>query len=307
VNPSVDATVELMLLLKKSRFNFRSAARNTLRQARRMLFNFLAAGVSPDAAQARYQELIAQKPTSLASFFNLTSAMEQNHSGDWNPARLFQADSVGCFVSAGPFRCLRRRWLIEQKNADNERLLLNILPGVIAERLKHGEHSIADGFAEVTVLFADAVGFTTFSAHTPPAELVSLLNDLFSRFDAASQRHGIEKIKTIGDCYIAVCGLLKPRPDHARAMTEMALDMLRVLGEFNRDRGTNLQVRIGLNSGPVVAGVIGSIKFVYDLWGDTVNLASRMESTGVPGAIQGGRERLPGAARKVQVRGAQAH
>jgi class 3 adenylate cyclase len=176
--------------------------------------------------------------------------------------------------------------LIEQKNAENERLLLNILPGAIAERLKEGEKSIADGFAEVTVLFADVVGFTAFSAHTPATELVSLLNDLFSRFDSASQRHGIEKIKTIGDCYMAVCGLPKPRADHARAMTEMALDMLRVLGEFNRDRGTNLQLRIGLNSGPVVAGVIGSIKFIYDLWGDTVNLASRMESTGVPGAIQ---------------------
>jgi class 3 adenylate cyclase len=176
--------------------------------------------------------------------------------------------------------------LIEQKNAENERLLLNILPGAIAERLKHGEKSIADGFAEVTVLFADVVGFTAFSAHTPAAELVSLLNDLFSRFDTASQRHGIEKIKTIGDCYMSVCGLPKPRPDHARVMIEMALDMLRVLGEFNRDRGTNLQIRIGLNSGPVVAGVIGSTKFIYDLWGDTVNLASRMESTGVPGAIQ---------------------
>ena len=175
---------------------------------------------------------------------------------------------------------------IEQKNAENERLLLNILPGAIAERLKHGEQSIADGFAEVTVLFADVVGFTAFSAQTPAGELVALLNDLFSRFDAASQRHGIEKIKTIGDCYMAVCGLPKPRPDHARVMTEMALEMLRVLRDFNRDRGTNLQLRIGLNSGPVVAGVIGSIKFIYDLWGDTINLASRMESTGVPGAIQ---------------------
>jgi class 3 adenylate cyclase len=176
--------------------------------------------------------------------------------------------------------------LIEQKNEENERLLRNILPGVIAERLKHGEKSIADGFAEVTVLFADVVGFTAFSSRTPAAELVSLLNDLFSRFDAASQRLGIEKIKTIGDCYMAVCGLPTPRPDHARVMMQMALDMLRAVAEFNRDHGTHLQIRIGLNSGPVVAGVIGSIKFIYDLWGDTVNLASRMESTGVPGAIQ---------------------
>jgi class 3 adenylate cyclase len=175
--------------------------------------------------------------------------------------------------------------LIEKKNEENERLLLNILPGAIAERLKQGEQSIADGFAEVTVLFADIVNFTAFSAQTPAAELVSLLNDLFSRFDAASQRHGVEKIKTIGDCYMAVCGLPKPRGDHARTMIEMALDLLRILGAFNRQRGTNLQLRIGLNSGPVVAGVVGSTKFIYDLWGDTVNLASRMESTGVPDAI----------------------
>lgn len=180
----------------------------------------------------------------------------------------------------------RQTEIIEEKNAENERLLLNILPGVIAERLKQGEKGIADGFAEVTVLFADVVGFTAFSSHTPAAELVSLLNDLFSRFDAASQRHGMEKIKTIGDCYMAVCGLPTPRTDHARATMEMARDMVHQLAEFNRDRGANLQLRIGLNSGPVVAGVIGSIKFIYDLWGDTVNLASRMESTGVPGAIQ---------------------
>lgn len=175
--------------------------------------------------------------------------------------------------------------LIEKKNEENERLLLNILPGAIADRLKQGEQSIADGFAEVTVLFADVVDFTAFSAQTPAAELVSLLNDLFSRFDAASQRHGVEKIKTIGDCYMAVCGLPQPRSDHARTMTEMALDLLRIVGAFNRQRGTHLQLRIGLNSGPVVAGVIGSTKFIYDLWGDTVNLASRMESTGVPDAI----------------------
>jgi class 3 adenylate cyclase len=175
--------------------------------------------------------------------------------------------------------------LIEEKSAENERLLLNILPGVIADRLKKGEERIADGFAEVTVLFADIVNFTAFSVHTPAAELVSLLNDLFSRFDVASQRFGVEKIKTIGDCYMAVCGLPEPRSDHARAAAELALEMLRVVEEFNRQRGTNLQFRIGLNSGPVVAGVIGSTKFIYDLWGDTVNVASRLESTGVPGAI----------------------
>jgi class 3 adenylate cyclase len=175
--------------------------------------------------------------------------------------------------------------VIQQKSAENERLLLNILPGAIADRLKKGEQRIADGFAEVTVLFADVVNFTAFSVHTPAVELVSLLNDLFSRFDAASQRLGVEKIKTIGDCYMAVCGLPEPRPDHSRAAADLALELLRVIDEFNRQRGTSLQIRIGLNSGPVVAGVIGSTKFIYDLWGDTVNLASRMESTGVPNAI----------------------
>jgi class 3 adenylate cyclase len=175
--------------------------------------------------------------------------------------------------------------VIQQKSAENERLLLNILPGAIADRLKKGEQRIADGFAKVTVLFADVVNFTAFSVHTPAVELVSLLNDLFSRFDAATQRLGVEKIKTIGDCYMAVCGLPEPRPDHARAAADLALELLRVIEEFNRQRGTSLQIRIGLNSGPVVAGVIGSTKFIYDLWGDTVNLASRMESTGVPGAI----------------------
>ena len=175
--------------------------------------------------------------------------------------------------------------VIEQKSAENERLLLNILPGAIADRLKKGEQRIADGFAEVTVLFADVVNFTAFAVHTPAAELVSLLNDLFSQFDAASQRLGVEKIKTIGDCYMAVCGLPEPRPDHARAAVDLALELLRVVEEFNRQRGTTLQIRIGINSGPVVAGVIGSTKFIYDLWGDTVNIASRMESTGVPGAI----------------------
>jgi class 3 adenylate cyclase len=176
--------------------------------------------------------------------------------------------------------------IIEQKNAENERLLLNILPGMIAERLKKGERSIADGFAEVTVLFADVVGFTALSAQTPAAELVSLLNDLFHRFDAVSERHGVEKIKTIGDCYMAACGLPEPRPDHAMAIAEMALELLSVIEAFNRERMVKFQVRIGLNSGPVVAGVIGSTKFIYDLWGDTVNLASRMESTGLPGAVQ---------------------
>jgi len=176
--------------------------------------------------------------------------------------------------------------LIEQKNRENEALLLNILPGEIASRLKGGEHDIADGFADVTVLFADLVGFTNLSATMSAAEIVDMLNGLFSRFDQAATELGIEKIKTIGDCYMAVCGLPRPCSDHAERMARMALRMVQAIREYGNDKGLPLQIRIGLNSGPVVAGVIGTTKFIYDLWGDTVNLASRMESTGVPGAIQ---------------------
>jgi class 3 adenylate cyclase len=176
--------------------------------------------------------------------------------------------------------------LIEQKNRENEALLLNILPGEIAARLKNGEHEIADSFADVTVLFGDIVGFTALSSHTSAAEIVEMLNGLFSLFDQAAGELGIEKIKTIGDCYMAVCGLPSPCPDHTDRMARMALRMLEAAQQYGKQQGLNIQMRIGLNSGPVVAGVIGVTKFIYDLWGDTVNLASRMESTGMPGQIQ---------------------
>ena len=176
--------------------------------------------------------------------------------------------------------------IIEQKNRENERLLLNILPGPIAERLKAGETKIADSFAEVTVLFADIVGFTTLSAKATPRETVDMLNDLFTRFDEAAQHCGVEKIKTIGDAYMAVAGLPVPDPDHARRIVRLALEMLEEVQAFSHETGGEISVRIGLNSGPVCAGVVGSTKFIYDLWGDTVNLASRMESHGLPGMIQ---------------------
>jgi class 3 adenylate cyclase len=176
--------------------------------------------------------------------------------------------------------------LIEQKNRENEALLLNILPGEIASRLKQGEHEIADGFADVTVLFGDIVGFTALSSQISAAQIVEMLNGLFSRFDQAASELGIEKIKTIGDCYMAVCGLPNMCPDHTERMARMALRMVEATEQYGQEKGLNLQLRIGLNAGPVVAGVIGVTKFIYDLWGDTVNLASRMESTGVPGGIQ---------------------
>ena len=176
--------------------------------------------------------------------------------------------------------------LIEQKNRENEALLLNILPGEIAVRLKSGENEIADSFADVTVLFADLVGFTTLSTTMSADEVVDMLNGLFTRFDRVANELGIEKIKTIGDCYMAVCGLPKPCSDHTEKMARMALRMLQETGEYGQHIGLGLKIRIGINSGPVVAGVIGTSKFIYDLWGDTVNLASRMESTGLPGSIQ---------------------
>ena len=175
---------------------------------------------------------------------------------------------------------------IRQKNSENEALLLNILPGPIADRLKSGESTIADHFAEVTVLFADIVGFTTMSNGRPPTEVVELLNDLFRRFDAIAQRFGVEKIKTIGDAYMAVSGLPIQYEDHVRRMADMALEMTAEALRFGHDRNLDFSLRIGLNSGPVVAGVIGATKFIYDLWGDTVNTASRMESQGVAGSVQ---------------------
>jgi class 3 adenylate cyclase len=174
---------------------------------------------------------------------------------------------------------------IEEKNRENEELLLSILPPPIAARLKANEGRIADAFARVSVLFADMVGFTDFSKGKSPAEVVAVLDETFSEFDRIAHRLGVEKIKTIGDAYMCVCGLPTPREDHADRIADMALDMLAANAVLNERRSHPLEFRIGINTGPVVAGVIGTSKFIYDLWGDTVNIASRMESSGVPGRI----------------------
>jgi len=172
----------------------------------------------------------------------------------------------------------------EQEKTD--RLLLNILPEPIARDLKEGNSNIADGFSGVTVLFADIVQFTQLSEQVSPVVMVELLNDIFSRFDRLTEKHGLEKIKTIGDAYMVAGGLPVPRPDHAEAVAEMALDMQQEMKQFNTEQDKAFKIRIGINTGPVVAGVIGTSKFIYDLWGDTVNVASRMESHGVEGEIQ---------------------
>jgi adenylate cyclase len=177
-----------------------------------------------------------------------------------------------------------RQLAAEQEKS--ERLLLNILPSPIAERLKQEPQAIADGFAEVTVLFADIVGFTELSSRLTPQELVARLNNIFSRFDALVERHDLEKIKTIGDAYMVVGGLPKPRTDHAEAIADLALEIQQEIHTISQELGEPLALRMGINSGPVIAGVIGIKKFIYDLWGDTVNIASRMESHGQSGYIQ---------------------
>lgn len=175
------------------------------------------------------------------------------------------------------------RLQVEQERS--ERLLLNILPQPIAARLKIGEHLIADHFADVTVMFADFVGFTRMCAGLTAREVVQTLNDIFSCFDRLCQLHGLEKIKTIGDAYLAVGGLPTQREGHAESVAKMALSMQREIKNFHFPNGDPVWLRIGINSGPVVAGVIGTRKFAYDLWGDTVNLASRMESQAPKGGI----------------------
>jgi len=175
---------------------------------------------------------------------------------------------------------------LEFERARSNRLLLNILPEAIAERLKAGEGVIADGFDEATVLFADIVGFTPLAAALAPRDVVLLLDDVFSRFDALAKEHGLEKIKTLGDGYLVVGGIPTPRPDHADAIADLALDLRDTIGEVETPIGKPLAIRIGIDSGPIVAGVIGTTKFGYDLWGDTVNTASRMQSHATPGDIQ---------------------
>ena len=174
---------------------------------------------------------------------------------------------------------------IQVERQKSEDLLLNVLPVPIANRLKEGESTIADSFAGVSVLFSDVVGFTKLSGSVSATQLVGMLNGIFSGFDTLTDKHGLEKIKTIGDAYMVVAGLPDPREDHAEAIAEMALEMYTELDRLNKTHGTDLEIRVGINSGPVVAGSIGTKKFSYDLWGDTVNTAARMESHGVEGRI----------------------
>jgi class 3 adenylate cyclase len=176
--------------------------------------------------------------------------------------------------------------LLKVEREKSERLLLSIFPASIAERLKQGPRTIAESFSEVTVLFADIVDFTRFTADLEPDRIVDLLSNIFNQFDLLTTKHGLEKIKTVGDAYMVVGGLPNEQEDHLRAMVLLAFDLLAAIGEFEAQDQEPFTMRVGIHTGPVVAGVIGTKKFIYDLWGDTVNVASRMESHGVPGRIQ---------------------
>ncbi|MFM7216003.1 MAG: adenylate/guanylate cyclase domain-containing protein [Verrucomicrobiota bacterium] len=208
-------------------------------------------------------------PTLLRA--RVTSSIEKKRLRDLDRLRLQQLQT--------------EKELLQIEKDKSENLLLNILPKAVADRLKQGEQTIANGHATVTVLFADLVGFTELARRTSPADLVSLLNAIFTAFDLLVEKHQLEKIKTIGDSYMLAGGIPLHRADHAQAVADIALEMIHTLASLNAEKGTHLRVRIGINTGPIVAGVIGKRKFTYDLWGDTVNLASRMESSGVPGLV----------------------
>ena len=193
--------------------------------------------------------------------------------------------SVLTFVDISERKKLEMKLRAEHARA--ERLLLNVLPAEIARQLKAkpGE-TIAQHFEEVTAVFADIVGFTPLTARMSPEQAVELLNEVFSAFDRLTEKHGVEKIKTIGDGYMVVAGAPTPIENHCQVMANLALDMRDWINHLQRDDGIKLQVRFGMNSGSAVGAVVGTSKFTYDLWGDAINVASRMESTGEPGRIQ---------------------
>ncbi len=180
--------------------------------------------------------------------------------------------------------------IIDEERKANEKLLLNILPPSVTEKLKKKPGTIAERFESISILFADIVGFTNLATHMKPTEVVELLNQIFSSFDELIDRYGLEKIKTIGDAYMAAGGLQADQNNHAEAIANLALDMQKKLIEFNAKTPYEFDIRIGIHTGPAVAGVIGTKKFFYDIWGDSVNTASRMESQGLPGQIQTSQE-----------------
>lgn len=235
------------------------------------------------AFAAGAMDYITKPPNEVELLARVHSALKLKHETDQRKARERDMQLLNQQLEQVLIDLADKHKMLQLEQEKSERLLLNILPKPVADRLKQSPEAIAEHFEEVTVLFADIVGFTALSARIRPEELVNMLNEIFSLFDHLAERHGLEKIKTIGDAYMAVAGLPMPRPDHAAAVAEMALDIRR---QISAVAGGALQVRMGIHTGPVVAGVIGKKKFSYDLWGDTVNTASRMESHGIVGGIQ---------------------
>jgi len=221
--------------------------------------------------EAGAEDYLPKPPALTLLRARVTSALEKKRLRDLDRLRFAQLQA--------------EKELVELEKEKSEKLLLNILPSAIAGRLKSGEKTIANGHATVSVMFADLCGFTALSRKTNPANLVEMLNSIFTAFDLIVEKHGVEKIKTIGDCYMMVGGLPTHRDDHAQVVADAALEMVAALEHLNQVNGTDLKMRVGIHTGPVVAGVIGKIKFTYDLWGDTVNVASRMESSGLPGMV----------------------
>ena len=221
--------------------------------------------------EAGAEDYLPKPPALTLLRARVTSALEKKRLRDLDRLRFAQLQA--------------EKELVEREKEKSEKLLLNILPGAIAGRLKSGEKTIANGHETVSVMFADLCGFTALSRKTNPANLVEMLNSIFTAFDLIVEKHGVEKIKTIGDCYMMVGGLPTHRDDHAQVVADAALEMVAALEHLNQVNGTDLKMRVGIHTGPVVAGVIGKIKFTYDLWGDTVNVASRMESSGLPGMV----------------------
>jgi class 3 adenylate cyclase len=221
--------------------------------------------------EAGAEDYLPKPPPATLLRARVTTALEKKRLKDLDRLRFAQLQA--------------EKELVEIEREKSERLLLNILPGAIANRLKGGEKTIANGHATVSVMFADLCGFTALSRKTSPTDLVTMLNRIFTEFDIIVEKYQVEKIKTIGDCYMMVGGLPSHRDDHAQAVAAAAMEMVSALERINQSNGTELQMRVGIHTGPVVAGVIGKIKFTYDLWGDTVNVASRMESSGLPGRV----------------------
>ena len=229
----------------------------------------------------------------LLGYFAYTTVVLFHHPAGNLVAPMLSLFTLSVFITAANYmieHSARRDFillrLLDKEREKSEMLLLNVLPPQIAERLKESPGTIADSFEEVTVLFADIANSTPQIARLEPEAAVDLLNDIFTAFDRLARKHGLEKIKTIGDAYMVVGGLPEPRRDHAEAVVAMALDMQTEIEHFTWPTGEPVELRVGINTGPVVAGVIGTSKFIYDLWGDTVNVASRMESHGLTRAIQ---------------------